>query len=152
MSEIWEPPLLFRTVKENRNVYLYNTNKKINNKFLWTYSTNDCQSPLIFMVKICRCCSCTIYWYPLQLALFHENYIALWPSVWYYYSCDNMMTQRTSMKKEKTTPNIYFNWINNTINIHTKNSVQVSLSCKLNKSHIRSDHVLVDCEKVKIRK
>ena len=71
------------------------------------------------MVKIRYCYYCAISWYIWNLAWFNEEYIILWPSLWYYPSCDNITKQgnvimdppppplQTDYLIESTTPVIY---------------------------------------------
>ena len=63
ISEIWLPPVIFSIVIENRDVYLHQTNKYIQNKFTWAHSTNYLESPFLIVVKIFNCHNCTISLY-----------------------------------------------------------------------------------------
>ena len=116
MSEMWEPPIPSRIFRKDRNVSLHITNKNINNKATWTYSTNDYQFPFIFIVKICHWYSYIISWSYWNIAWFNEENIVLWPIIWYYTYCGNMITQRIFIMKKKipthplvqsTTPLVY---------------------------------------------
>ena len=136
------------------DVSLHRTNKHIKNKVVWNYSTNDFQSPFMFMVKICHCCLCTTYWYFGQLAWFDEEYIILWNSLWCSYSCGNIMTQSNVMTETKkyTTPNTSFNWTKNTSVLYNAKSAPMTVWYKITKRSTRSDYVMVSWKKGQIMK
>ena len=79
-NHVWNllPPVIFIMVIENRDAYLHQTNKYIQNKFTWAHSTNYLESPFLFVVWIFNCHNCTITLYYIQLAFFDWKYIILW--------------------------------------------------------------------------
>ena len=132
MSEIWGPPVIFSILMYNRNISLRRTNKHINNKVTWIYSTNDFQYILIVVLKIWYCHYITITWYSGKLPRFDENGIILWLRPISSSSRYNIMTKITIVieTKKYTTSNKYFYWIDNTSILHNTVSVLMAMWCR----------------------
>ena len=96
------------------------------------------------MLKICHYFSYTISWYSGKLEWFNEKYIILWPSLLYSSSCDNIITQLSSIMETKNIP----------LSIHPLIGCNTAFSlCVIKpKISIISDYVLIDCKKLQIIK
>ena len=98
-------------INKNSNASPRMNKKYIRDNFTWNYYNNDFQSPLIVMVNICHCYSCTISWYSGKFKWFNKKYITLWIRPRYYSSWEKMMTQSTIIietKKPTTTKTSFY--------------------------------------------